>query len=283
MSTVAKVFVVLNFLLAAVFLGSAASILGHSDNWKRRFDDESAKYKAEISRLQASVNEKQTQNEQLSRDKTVSDQERTKARQEADTLKTQNDSLRNSYDQLNAALATATRTAQVATASLQNSSGLVAELQKERQELINNLNKANEEKLAAFRMQSQLEENLAAIQTSSKSAEEKLSATAEALRQANFELEAWRVSQPGGGPGTVQPAQRGKVLVADAGANIIVISIGSEDGVKIGYRYTISRGNQFVATVEVTNVQAKQAAAKVILPGRVGPARAGDDIMTARN
>ena len=38
MSTVAKVFVVLNLLLAAIFLGSAAALLGHSDNWHTRFD-----------------------------------------------------------------------------------------------------------------------------------------------------------------------------------------------------------------------------------------------------
>ena len=38
MSTLAKVFVVLNLFLAVAFLGAAAAFLGHSDNWKVKHD-----------------------------------------------------------------------------------------------------------------------------------------------------------------------------------------------------------------------------------------------------
>ena len=59
MSTLAKVFVVLNLLLAVAFLGAAAAFLGHSDNWKAKHDKLDLLSRAEIGSLTASVTTEQ--------------------------------------------------------------------------------------------------------------------------------------------------------------------------------------------------------------------------------
>ena len=61
-----------------------------------------------------------------------------------------------------------------------------------------------------------------------------------------------------------------------------MISLGSEDGVKNGFRYTISRGAAYVATIEITNVMAKSAAGRVLNGLSKSPVQPGDDLMTAR-
>lgn len=283
MSTVAKVFVVLNFLLAALFLGSAAAVLGHSDNWKKRHEALTTTTNAEIGQLKTDVANRDGQISKLQGDKNTAEGERTKARQQADTLQTQNESLLKAYNELNASMAASVRANQVAQATIQQSRDLVTELQKERQTLIDNLTKANEEKIAAVKMQNQLELNVADLSAQQKAAEARLAETELALQRAKFELEAWARKYPGEGAGSEQPMQTAKVLAADNEANIVVISLGSEDGVKAGFRYTVSRGNQFVATIEISTVQAKQAAGRVINNMRKGAIAPGDDVMTSSN
>lgn len=283
MSTVAKVFVVLNFLLAALFLGSAAAVLGHSDNWKKRYEALQDSSNKEIGQLKADVAAREGQITKLQGDKVTAEGERSKARQEADTLKTQNESILKAYNELNSSMAAATRANQVAQATIQQSRDLVNELQKERQTLIDNLTKANEEKIAAVKMQNQLELNVADLSAQQKSTEAKLSESELKLQRTTFELESIKRANPGIGAGSEQPWQTAKVLAADNEANIVVISIGSEDGVKAGFRYTVSRGNQYVATIEITTVNAKQSAGRVVNNMRKGPVAPGDDVMTASN
>ena len=108
-------------------------------------------------------------------------------------------------------------------------------------------------------------------------------ATAEGeLQRTRFRLEALLRANPGINASTEQQWQQGKVLQADNEHNIVVISLGSEDGVKAGYKYTVSRGSSFVAEIQITNVQTKSAAGKVLTGLGKMPVKTGDDIMTAR-
>lgn len=61
-----------------------------------------------------------------------------------------------------------------------------------------------------------------------------------------------------------QPVHDGQVLSVDSSANAVVISLGSVDGVQFGFRYTVSRGSQYVATVEITDAQTKRSAGRSI-------------------
>src|SRR5436190_24332916 len=57
MSTVAKVFVVLNLLLAVAFLGAAATHLGYDDSYRKKLTDVTAQKDQEIGRLNGLITE----------------------------------------------------------------------------------------------------------------------------------------------------------------------------------------------------------------------------------
>ena len=278
MSTVAKVFVVLNFLLAALFLGSASALLGHSDHWKARHTSDTAKLSADLNTEKNKSKSLESELSKAQADKNAADAAAGERKREAETLQTQNATLKEKFDTLLAAHASATRALQIAQATIDNVQKLVGVLQESRKTDIDNLTKALAEKNEAVKMQNGLEANLADAMQQLKDALAKLSTTQIALQRATFELEAYKARYPGG-PGTEQPWQVGKVLTADATNNIVVISLGSEDGVKVGYTYAVSRGNQFIATITVMSAQAKMAAGKVTLGN--GSPMPGDDIATS--
>jgi hypothetical protein len=278
MSTVAKVFVVLNFLLAALFLGSASALLGHSDHWKARHASDTTKLTAELTTTKGRVTALESDLAKAQSDKNIADSAAAERKREAETLQTQNATLKEKFDSLLAAHGAATRALQIAQATIDNTQKLVNTLQESRKTDIDALTKALEEKNAAVKMQNALEANLADITTQMKDTLAKLSVSETSLQRANFTISDWERRYPGGGA-SEQPYQQGKVLTADAANNIVVVSLGSEDGVKVGFKYTVSRGNQFIATVTVTSTQAKMAAGKVTLGS--GTPMPGDDVMTS--
>ena len=282
MSTVAKIFVILNFVLAAVLLGSAAAELGHEDNWKVRHDKMLAEKDGEIANVTKLLNEERGNVKTLQANLNQAGDERNQAREKADALQTAYEQIKKSYDELNASLANQSKALQIAQNTIQEGRKLVDQLQQERQVLTDNLSKASEERVAAVKMQNQLELNLEQLTAQLQDTQAKLATADGDLKGTRFRLESILRSNPGIDQGAEQPAQTAKVLAADNAANIVVVSLGAEDGVKEGFRYTLSRGNQYVATIQITNVQAKQSAGKVMTGMSKMPVAAGDDAMTAR-
>lgn len=278
MSTVAKVFVVLNFLLAALFLGSASALLGHSDHWKARHTTDTSKLTADLTTEKNKSKSLESELSKAQSDKNASDQAAAERKREAETLQTQNATLKEKFDSLLASHAAATRALQIAQNTIDNVQKLVGVLQDSRKTDIDNLTKALAEKNEAVKMQNALEANLNDATQQLKDALAKLASTQTELQRATFELTSYRTMYPNG-PGTEQPWQVGKVLTADAANNIVVVSLGAEDGVKVGYRYAVSRGNQFIATITIMSTQAKMAAGKVTLGN--GSPMPGDDIATS--
>ena len=77
-----------------------------------------------------------------------------------------------------------------------------------------------------------------------------------------------------------QPDHAGQVLSVDSGANAVVISLGSDDGVELGFRYTVSRGSQYVAMIEITDVGAKESAGRSIESLQKTDIQLGDRVMS---
>jgi len=281
MSTVAKVFVVLNLLLAGLFLGSAAAMLGHSDNWKTRFDDQGKVLQKSQADLREEQQKHTTEVDALAKDKNASDEAAKRAKAEADTLRNNLEATVKNHNDQAAALAAATRALQVANSTIQNDRNQNEVLAKERAELIKSLADARTQLEAAVRGSNAAEQNLQDLMTSNKATEATLAQTKTELQRTQFELEQYKRMYPNGGPGSEQPMQAGKVLQVDNEANIVVISLGSDDGVKVGFRYTVSRGASYVAQIEVTSVEPKQSGARIDRRVSKGPVSPGDDIRTA--
>ncbi len=282
MSTVAKVFVVLNLLLAVAVLGAAAAFLGHSDNWKARHDALKTTSDASITKLNADIADQKRANTDLTVQVAAANTAKDKAIAAEQAITEAYGQLKKGYDESNASYLTATRSLNTSSNTIAEMRKLIDELWKERDALKDKLSQANDAMTAAIQGENKANNALEAATTQLNDTLAKLATTEGELQRKTFQLESIIRANPGIGTGTEQPSQTGKVLLSDNQANIVVISLGSEDGVKNGFRYTISRGATYVATIEITNVMAKSAAGRVLNGLSKSPVQPGDDLMTAR-
>jgi len=74
------------------------------------------------------------------------------------------------------------------------------------------------------------------------------------------------------------PQPEGQVLRVDETAGLAVISLGTEDGVRPGFRYTVSRGSSYVAILEITDVQARESAGRILRSLKKSEPQVGDRV-----
>ncbi len=83
--------------------------------------------------------------------------------------------------------------------------------------------------------------------------------------------------------GETQPARpiEGKVLAVRPEVNLVMLSVGSQDGVKKGYRFTVYRGEQYIGKVEVEKVFDDMASARILVDWTKQPIKENDDASTS--
>ena len=279
MSTVAKVLVVLNLVLGFVFLGSAASYLGHQDHWKNKHDAVTTKLTADIAVKDQQIDNLGTEVNRLTGDLTSSNQAKDEAEQARSLLAKQLEDLKAAYNTLasdNTKLTSAYARfgATIDALKTQNE-----KLQEQRIAQNEDITRLRQERDAANDNAHALQLQLDNETATRKGYEGQIATLEENLKRANFELRAYKDQYPGGIQGTPQPAHRGQILAADNDANVYIISLGAEDGVKAGFQYVVSRGGQYIATIQITDVQAKQSAGRAIKSLSKGAINRGDKVM----
>jgi hypothetical protein len=281
MSTVAKVFVVLNLLLAVAFLGSAATILGNQDAYKSKLESERTLHAGTIAEKDRALTEAHNREVELSRQINEARAQAQAARAEADARKAANDQMAAENAKLAAAYEASARALLVANNTIKEIRSQIEALQNERTTLIQKVQTAEKNAADAVSVQNKLELDMENATAQLQDLKAKLNAAEEETRQLRFSVET---SQRTGTPASAgqQPAHRAKVLAADNEMNIVVISLGAEDGVKVGFRYTISRGNRYVGTLVIDKTEAKLASGHLDRGLSTGPVNVGDDAMNAQ-
>jgi len=77
---------------------------------------------------------------------------------------------------------------------------------------------------------------------------------------------------------TPAPPIDGVVAAVDEATQLVVLNVGVDQGVRVGYRFTIYRGNQFVAVAVIEKVWAGASGGRVLFA--VGKIQAGDRATT---
>lgn len=279
MSTLAKVFVVLNLLLAVAFLGSAATILGNQDAYKAKLEQERKDHAGVLAERDRTINDQKAANANLVLQKNEASTAMAAARAEADARKSTMDMMAAEATKLSAAYEAASKALLIAQNTIKEGRTLADQLQTERQTLLKRVGEAEDTAIAAVKMQNKLELDMENATAQIQDQAAKLKDCQDQNDRLRFRLEAAERSGAAVPTGE-QPAQRAKVMAADNEANVVVISIGAEDGVKVGFTYTISRGNSYVATLKIMKVDAKLSSGSTSL-GK-GPVQVNDDVMNAR-
>lgn len=261
MSTVAKILIVVNLALAALFLGSASTYLNNQDHWQDRYNKLDADLTDQLNTQKSLVKQTEGERDQARTSLSQAEAKLATATTESARYQAENQSLRSAYDQKTAQLTRAAAALERLSGTVDSNRQLIDQLQSETNRLNDALNATQQARNAAIEQVARLDMQLQNETEKSKSLEGRVSTLNESLERAQFEIAAWHKRYPGDEiMGAEQPTHGGMVLAANDEANVVVISLGAEDGVKEGFQYVVSRGDKYVATIKIRDVQAKQSA-----------------------
>ncbi len=105
----------------------------------------------------------------------------------------------------------------------------------------------------------------------------RLAESEQAVARARFELES-PSRRPGIDPVTRQPAQQTTVAAVGAAGEVVSIPLGSDDGVRVGFVYTVSRSSLYVGQIEITETRPKSSKGRSVRPLQRRPIQVGDDV-----
>lgn len=265
MSPIGRIFIVLNLILSAAFLGWAANALEKTGKYKeelasaRKASEEAmAGKEKELAELQISLNGVTDQQRQFR-------EQRDAFETEANRLKTQLDEFKRANDTMQANL-----TKIQATLGDYNSS--IAQLSQQKDAAIERAHEAERardaavsEKDAAVIAQRDAEEATKNANTRIGDLESEKVALSEQVEQLNTRLAV--VFQKTGVPANeilAQPPIEALVLDVQKDLKLVILNKGKKDSVKPGYVFDIYRGSQYKGQVRITDVQDGMSSGQIL-------------------
>ncbi len=282
MSTVSKVFVILNLVFALVYAGVAATLLQKQEHWKYKFHQEVAAHNTESQELNEKI---VTLNQELTTEKRdVEDW-----RKRYDDVKTQLDDRQNDYERLDKRWHDMKGNYDSLVEKYDALAADLDKVQRQKDELQEKLNTAESEKGDAILLRDQAVDDRQRIQKEYEDLKVDLGNLKRrhvSLAKKKAELE-WVIAQVEEKLGAevlknlfAPPKIDGAVIGVSSRVNLIVINVGEEDGVRAGFEFTIYRGNSYVGKMVVEKVYPRQAAGRVMLEMTKDKVQQGDRVST---
>ena len=269
MSLVAKVFVVLNLVVSVFFLAFAMNIWTAQTKWQKMYEHEKVvstqtivdAEKREIALAQAVVHREGEIANSRSENVTLKGKigqlidEKVKISTELEASKSKNDIMQAENQEVN-------REIRRAYDDQLKLKAVVLKAMQAVQVERDNAVKARNEKAEMENELNSTKQTLATLGKDKRSIEEELSSANRKIEKALslgfpiFEGEAI----------AGQPNLDAQVLAVKSDLNLVMLSVGSQQNVRVGNQFTISRGDQFVSKVQVEKVYPDMCSAHV-LPG----------------
>jgi len=274
MSSMAKIFVVVNLILGVVAFGSAATLLGAKEDYKAANEQMAKKFEAYKSDMVA-------KNDALNSEKAAQTQKASNAVAAKQTAEQQNGELTRRL----AAGETASGKDRATIVQLSQQVKAQVEINRGYKELVEKFSAEHKDATrdkVDFQDKWQKEvTNRVNLEAEVKKAQEENATLAakngdlqKQLKNANFWLGKYKqqfgdiTEGPKGSPGVVKSVK----------GNFVVLSVGSDDGVRNGDTYQLRRGSSYVGQVTVTSVYKDQAVGTFDsdFKGPGAPPQAGD-------
>jgi chromosome segregation ATPase len=280
MSVVAKILIVLNLVLAIVFLGAAATFLGEKETYKKRYEDLQVKSSQEISTLETNLEARTSDLRQQETSANNFKAERDQHKTRLEETESANERMKGDHNKLQAAHDKLSDTYTDALAQIDA-------LRKDKNQLIDDkdaaltekreaIGKMNDALTEAQRLGSQvmdLKDMVAGLEAAAVE-------VAKELDSAKVQLQAYKDKFGALSEWISVPAMAGKVAAVDEKVNIVILTIGSDDGVKVGYEFTVYRGSKYVGKVVVEDVQKDHCSGYSRKELQTGAIEVGDDART---
>ena len=282
MSTVGKVFVVLNLALAALFVGAAASLIGTSQEFRSKYDAEVVAHATDNQEKDLAIGDLQGQVEELSRqNQSKSDQIKNKSAQNSaldsdlETERQQNADLRESVGSIDSKLGDLEQNNR----SLANR---ITDLERDNQGLRSERDEALDGRDAAVAAQNSAEESSRSANAKASDLRLELARAVDRAESSEANLAALSrqtgvdINSIGG-----QPDLKGVVLDASyqGGAPLVIVNLGKSQTVRPGFTFDVYNGAQYKGQIEVQVVNADTSSCTVKLTGDSNIGR-GDRVAT---
>lgn len=270
MSTIAKVFTVLNLVFSLVMVGTVGSILSKSEDYKDRYEKEQAAHIAAVKAKQdeldaatSKANNFEAENRRVTNMKDDAVNELGVAKASIDQLRNDNTQLRSAVDAI-----------QVSLKSVETQH---SEIQARNKELMDaneqyraTTAQAEKDKLDAQDDRARLEGDLKRANDDIAAKEAQIVALEGDLGNLRAErdaLVAYGVDIAAI-VGNNVPSIEGKVSAV--GSGFVVLSVGENEGVKVGFPFDVYRGGSYIGRVVVENVLPDTSTARVTLKNKQG-------------
>jgi len=270
MSQIARVFVVLNLILAAGFMCVAASFLGYQADYKAKLEAEQKMHAADKATAEAQAANQKKEIERLQADLGAT-------KEKASNLETKNSSLTGEKESLTTDKTN--KDAQIAqlTKNIESVNETMKRMQDERAALTTSNTKLMQDIQAAQGNERKANEELAKAKDSILTGENKLSDLQKAhtsLQDAKHEADLLiEIARKKGvdltGLVAMEPIADARVIGVDMGLKLIQVNVGSNRKVSKGYVFDLVRGSSYIGRFNVDQVYDTTAAGTltILKPG----------------
>lgn len=266
MSSIGKIFTIVNLLLAGLFLGWAIAALNTANQWKADHD----KVKADMTAMQASKDAKiaeldakwATEHDALSR--AISERDGYKT--ESENLKTEVASARRENEQMSGQLSTLTDNVKTYNEKLESLEASKDRAQTEAKDALTKLADARDAlQKAEFELRDRNDALAKAAADGAEMSEKLTAATKKAEKNQTLLQQVVAMTGISLADITAQPQIDAAVLAvkADVQPGLVMLNVGKDKNVSAGMTFHVYSGNTYKGSVRVENVQATMCSAVV--------------------
>jgi len=275
MNLVGKIFIVLILLMSLTFMGFAVAVYATHQSWLEAINNPTTGYKAKLELATTKRNQLEAQLAEL---KERTDAERTARVAKLGTLETERTELRRELDgQLNEN-AKLVQQAREAVATMDTTQQTLAAMRTEVDGLRTNIRKSQTERDEKFKDFIKLTDEFNQAQGELKRLKSQNAVLADQIAHNRTIANRLGVNLEIAAEDHVVKADG--IIEAASKDGLVEISLGSDDGLKIGTLLNVKRGARYIGRIEVVQTAPEKSVARILKEFRKGPIERNDVVTT---
>jgi hypothetical protein len=273
MNLVGKIMIFATLAMSIIFMTMAVGVYGTHKNWKEAIEATPGGYKAQLEKARSEKRELQGRLQRLQAQLV---EEQTAAREQLAKLESVRDELIAKRDALQKERDSLFEESQKQVAALDTTQSNLEKLTGEVKVLRDDIRAAQDERDKEFAKVVEVTDKIHQVEGDLKRTKEREQQVVVQYAKLKDLARKYRWDESGADA----PADlHGKVLAISA-TNLVEVSIGSDDGLKVGNTLEVFRGSHYLGRIEVLRLDVDRAVGKILQDYKRGPIQKGDEFAT---